>query len=120
MWSLHEDCKNIITSSWTEVAIGCPMYVLNVKLKRLKDKLKTWNKEVFGNVHSYVKDAEKSLQHIQSQIHLDGHSDALMIMEKEAQCNLDKALERQEEFWREKARINWHLEGDRNTAYFHK
>jgi hypothetical protein len=33
---------------------------------------------------------------------------------------LDKALDMQEVFWKEKARINWHLEGDRNTAYFHR
>jgi hypothetical protein len=23
-------------------------------------------------------------------------------------------------FWQEKARLNWHLEGDRNTKYFHR
>jgi hypothetical protein len=39
-------------------------------------------------------------------------------LEKTAQGNLDKALDRQEEFWREKARINWNLKGDRNTAFF--
>jgi hypothetical protein len=41
-------------------------------------------------------------------------------LEKTAQGNLDKALDRQEEFWREKARINWNLKGDRNTAFFHR
>jgi hypothetical protein len=95
------------------------MYVLNTKLKRLKDKLKIWNKEIFGNVHSQVIDVEKNLQCIQSQIQIDGHTDYLLNLEKSAQYSLDKALERQEEFWREKARINWHLKGDRNTAFFH-
>jgi hypothetical protein len=65
-----------------------------------------------------VIDAEKNLQCIQSQIQIDGHTDNLLNLEKSAQYSLDKALERQEEFWREKARINWHLKGDRNTAFF--
>lgn len=26
----------------------------------------------------------------------------------------------EEEFWREKSRINWHIHGDRNTEFFHK
>jgi hypothetical protein len=119
MWTLHDNCKDVIAASWNDVVIGCPMYVLNTKLKRLKDKLKIWNKEIFGNVHSQVIDAEKNLQCIQSQIQIDGHTDNLLNLEKSAQCSLDKALERQEEFWREKARINWHLKGDRNTAFFH-
>jgi hypothetical protein len=120
MWSLHENCKDLIDASWRENVVGCPMYILNTKLKRLKDKLKIWNKEIFGNVHEYVKDAEQKLQVIQAQIQNDGITDDLMDLEKSAQCNLDKALDRQHEFWKEKARISWHLEGDRNTAYFHR
>jgi hypothetical protein len=120
MWSLHETCKDIISDSWNEVVVGCPMYILNTKLKRLKDKLRTWNKEVFGNVHAYVNDADMQLQEIQSQLQTEGYTDNLRTLEKTAQGNLDKALDRQEEFWREKARINWHLKGDRNTAFFHR
>ncbi|KAK2426743.1 hypothetical protein QL285_025379 [Trifolium repens] len=33
---------------------------------------------------------------------------------------LEEALNRQEMFWQEKAKINWHLNGDRNTKYFHR
>jgi hypothetical protein len=37
-----------------------------------------------------------------------------------AQKKLEKALCRQESFWQEKAHLNWHLEGDRNTKFFHR
>lgn len=33
---------------------------------------------------------------------------------------MEDALNRQELFWQEKARINWHLQGDRNTKKFHR
>ncbi|KAK2448388.1 hypothetical protein QL285_007654 [Trifolium repens] len=43
-----------------------------------------------------------------------------MSLEKAAQCELDNALERQELFWKEKSSTKLHMEGDRNTAYFHR
>ncbi|GAU35456.1 hypothetical protein TSUD_364120 [Trifolium subterraneum] len=119
MWSVHETCKDIIVNIWNENIIGCPMYILSTKLKRLKDKLKVWNKEIFGNVHDGVKEAEQQLQNIQQQIHDFGHSDHLLHLEKNAHGILDKALIKQELFWKEKSSTNWHIDGDRNTAYFH-
>jgi hypothetical protein len=75
---------------------------------------------LFGNVHDYVKIAETNLSLIQEQIQSDGPSSNLLNLEKNSQCDLNKALERQEQLWKEKARTNWHLNGDRNTVYFHR
>jgi len=36
------------------------------------------------------------------------------------QTSLDITLTKQETFWRQKANLNWHLDGDRNTKYFHR
>jgi len=52
MWTLHNDCKKLISDSWNTRLIGCPMHILSTKLKALKTKFKLWNKEVFGNIHS--------------------------------------------------------------------
>jgi len=120
MWTLHDDCKNIVADTWREPIVGCPMFVLSQKLKSLKLKLKTWNKQTFGNVHELVKNAETHLQHIQSQIDTSGHSDSLLEQQKLAQINLESALQKEECFWREKANVKWHLEGDRNTNFFHR
>ncbi|PNX82112.1 ribonuclease H, partial [Trifolium pratense] len=65
-------------------------------------------------------DAEAHLQSIQLQMQNNGHSDSLLHLEKKAQLDLDTALDRQEVFWKEKSKVKWHLEGDRNTAYFHR
>jgi exonuclease III len=54
MWSLHEGCQGVIADSWKERVIGCPMFILSTKLKRLKERIICWNKDIFGNVHSYV------------------------------------------------------------------
>jgi len=110
----------VLASSWNEPVIGCPMFILTKKLQNLKAKLKVWNKQTFGNVHEYVKTAESNLAHIQAQIYTTGPSDNLLDLEKNAQCDFNKALERQECYWQEKEKTNWHVNGDRNTAYFHK
>jgi len=120
MWSLHKDFKDIISTSWNENVVGRPMYILSTKLKRLKFKLREWYKNVFGNIDQFVSDAEKELSEIQFQIHISGHNDQLMMQERQAQTKLDEALLKQEVFWHEKARIRWHLDGDRNSSYLHR
>lgn len=47
MWSQHDDCKRVIQETWNINIVGCPMYILNQKLKILKHKLKIWNKTIF-------------------------------------------------------------------------
>lgn len=95
------------------------MFVLSQKLKFLKNKLKIWNKDVFGNVHDLVSQAQAHLNQIQAQIDSLGQNDNLLEQQKLAHINFDKALEKEEIFWKEKANVKWHLEGDRNTRYFH-
>ncbi|GAU17760.1 hypothetical protein TSUD_171480 [Trifolium subterraneum] len=96
------------------------MFILTKKLKLVKEQLKSWNKNCFGNVHDYVNSAEKHLQHIQQQLQANGQSEALLEEEKLAHVDYENALNRQELFWKEKANLNWHLDGDRNTKYFHR
>jgi len=78
MWSLHEDCRNLIQQSWNTNVVGCPMFILNQKLKTLKQNLKIWNKTAFGNVNTLVKEAEQNLVSIQADIDINGVSDSLL------------------------------------------
>jgi hypothetical protein len=43
-----------------------------------------------------------------------------MAQDKQAQIDLDLALQIENAFWQEKAKVKWSLEGDRNTSYFHR
>lgn len=66
-----------------------------------------------------MEQAQQELDWLQDQMNSVGCTDLLLDKEKEAQINLHTALRLQEEFWREKSRLNWHSFGYRNTAYFH-
>jgi hypothetical protein len=120
MWSLHPDCRNIILDSWNTVVVGCPMFILSQKLKNLKSTLKSWNKMQFGDVNASVITADQNLQRIQSDIQVMGPTDVLLAEEKLASKVYEDVLSRQEVFWQEKAKVKWHLDGDRNTKYFHR
>lgn len=49
-----------------------------------------------------------------------GCSDDLLVQEEAALLDLNTALQAQELFWKDKARVDWHTGGDRNTVFFHK
>ena len=82
--------------------------------------MKTWNKQVFGNVHAFVDEAETNLNLIQHQIQTLGHSDKISNQEKLPYVQLEDALKKKNSFWRGKAELKWHIEGDRNSKFFHR
>lgn len=120
MWSHHEDCSNFVKTVWSLQTFGSPMQILSQKLKRLKEGLKVWNKNIFRDIHKQVKKSVDKLDQIQYSINIAGGTDDLLNQEKLAKIELERALNIEEEFWKEKARINWHCDGDRNTAFFHR
>jgi hypothetical protein len=61
MWTLHPDCRQLVLDCWNTDILGCPMYIMSQKLKILKGRLKTWNKNYFGNDHDLVNSAELKL-----------------------------------------------------------
>ncbi|CAL5198314.1 unnamed protein product [Lathyrus oleraceus] len=86
------------------------MYVLASNLKVLKDNLRVWNKNCFGNVHDKVKLVEQELAKIQEKIDIEGHLDSLAQHEKLAQASLEQTLAIEELFWKDKARDNSFVE----------
>jgi hypothetical protein len=120
MWTLHENCRDVVASIWNQNVVGFPMYILNRKLQMLKVKLRSWNKEVFGDIHHLVKEAETKLHDIQVQLQTSGYSETNISLEKQAQKDLEIDLNKEEIFWQQKSKVKWHLEGDGNTAYFHR
>ncbi|XP_058757179.1 uncharacterized protein LOC131630417 [Vicia villosa] len=91
MWTLNNSCKDIISDCWSNVIVGCPMWILSKKLQNLKAKLKQL-----------------------------GPSLLLREQEKAAHDDLEVYLKQEELFWAEKENLEWHSDGDRNTTYFHR
>ncbi|XP_019457612.1 PREDICTED: uncharacterized protein LOC109357999 [Lupinus angustifolius] len=116
----HPDCIRVIEESWRARVYRCPMFILASKLKWLKTVLKVWNVNVFGNVRQRVKNALNDVQTIQNCINELGQDNDYLDQKVLAQRNLLNALNMEEEFWKEKAIVNGHINGDRNTSFFHR
>ncbi|XP_058760550.1 uncharacterized protein LOC131633894 [Vicia villosa] len=119
MWTSSMECLQVVKDSWSTNLVGYPMFILDRKLKILKNNLKEWNRNNFGDVKVKVKNAEAHLQNIQLEIANSGYTDDLKEKETKAQYDMEAALNIEEEFWKEKARIKWQSDGDRNTKFFH-
>lgn len=72
--------------------VDCPMFTLAQKLRDLKLELKTWNKEVFGDVHLNVERAQAEVDKVQAQIIALGYLNSLLDKEKTMQLELHKDL----------------------------
>ncbi|XP_019455144.1 PREDICTED: uncharacterized protein LOC109356275 [Lupinus angustifolius] len=119
-WHHHPDYIRVIEESWRARVYGCPMFILASKLRRLKIVLKVWNVCVLGNVHQKVKDAMNEVHTIQNCINELGQDNDYLDQDVLAQKNLLIALNMEEDIWKEKARVNWHINSDRNTSFFHR
>lgn len=59
--------------------MGLPMFVLAQKLKNLKIELKLGNKQVFGDVHQKVNEAQDKVERVHEEISLQVFQIVFMI-----------------------------------------
>ena len=120
VWTSHDDCHQLVLDNWAKCVRSQGMSRLQAKLRNLKNAFKVWNRNVFGDVDAHVKFAIDEVKRIQLLIDAEGFFDQLYLQDLEAQLFLSKALNFQEQIWKEKARDQNFICGDRNTAYFHR
>ncbi|XP_057808994.1 uncharacterized protein LOC131023469 [Salvia miltiorrhiza] len=120
MWTSHPDFESFVEKSWRDtVDTRCPIYRVMFKLKRLRKELQNWNRTVFGNVDISIATAQQELLEIQAQISQEGYTDALFDAEVLAQAKINVSLSRKNSLLRQKCRVKWLHDGDRNNSFFH-
>lgn len=115
MWMKNPTCFEIIKSAWERGGRLSRQDHFNVKLKACRTDLSRWSKQVFGNNRAQI-DVTKARLH---QISAMPATDQLLVEEKTLKSKLHALWKQEEIYWKQRSRVRWLKEGDRNSKFFH-
>ena len=120
MWLKEKGFVERVQQWWNGYCFsGSPSFILARKLKALKEDLKKWNTENFGDLAFRKKCLLSELQGLDAREDLSGLSQDNQTRHIQIKGKIAHLASLEEISWRQKSRILFVKEGDNNTHFFH-
>ena len=120
MWVKREGCEEVIQKAWEAQQEGTRMFQLCQKIKGCRMALIEWNKQGILSMPSKIKGLRAKLSNMDSNIQ-ELWQDHSRLSERHAtRKELNYHISQEEIYWRQRSRISWMRDGDRNTRFFHE
>lgn len=119
-WTTSDGFQELISQWWSDLAlVGCGAFILAKKLIGLKGLLRHWAKFNFGS----IKFKKLALLHEVEEMDITKESRGLSTLEIQQEKvlldNLEKICKQEEIYWRQRFRVQWLAEGNKNMRFFH-
>ncbi|XP_060182313.1 uncharacterized protein LOC132611975 [Lycium barbarum] len=114
----HATFLDTVRLNWSTWEHDDPIINFKSKMKKLKGVLSKWSREVFGDIFKKLIIREEIVR-LKEELFEQNPSQVNRVVLQKAQAETKRYLHYEEEYWGQKSGLDWFVDGDKNTRFFH-